>query len=189
MHNAENSNFNLSAGVSYQTDFSVTTRLLPSVGYGANTSSSSTYSSLPLKQDAHLSSMHNPPTYQHMLPTDQGSTTTKYNSFPQAPWQSAPNAYYPYPSESSLPPAQSKCYPSAMGPYGAGLDPAAMVTKPHRITNSPGDVPLHHEATNYPSAVGYVQPVGAETDSTHPRVVKKETISTTPRKEGSNSSE
>lgn len=184
-YKVDNSNFKLSAGVSYQTDFSVTTRLLPSVGYGNNTSSSSTYSPLPQKQDAFLSGMQNPPGWQHPIPTDQ---TAKYNPSLQAPWQSAPNAYYPYPSESSLPPAQSKCYPGAVGHYGAGFDPTNVISKPRRLANSPGDVPLHHESTHYPPAIGYIQPVGAEIDNTHPQLVKEEASGSTPHKEGSNSS-
>ena len=154
----------------YQTDFSVTNRLLPPVGYGSGSGSVS----------SSQSDSNAPQTWHGILPPDQGSVSTK---FPSQPWTGAPNAYFPYSSESSLPYAQSRCYTSgAAGQFGTSYDTYPQ-GKSHKCA---GDVPLHHESNYYPDSFlhpraelsGHIEPAGS---------VKDEPISPAPKSRGSNS--
>ncbi len=103
----------------FQTDFSVTNRLLPTVGYGNGS---------PKQQD------RLPPPPPAWQPSEQDPN---YSSS-QQPWTGAPNTYYPYSAESSLSTQSRYCTSGAM-----------QYSLAEKIRKSAGDVPLHHESTYF----------------------------------------
>ena len=130
----------------FQTDFSVTNRLLPTVGYGNG------------------SQKQHPPS-----PWESSDQDPNYTSS-QQPWTGAPNAYYPYSSESS-PPTQSRYCTSVAMQY-----PLA-----EKNRKGSGDVPLHHDTPYYPESYS-----NSRVDALEPVSIKGEPISPAPKSGGSN---
>ncbi len=125
----------------FQTDFIIVNRLLPTVGYGNG------------------SQKQYPPS-----PWESSDQDPNYTSS-QQPWTGAPNAYYPYSSESSIPTQSRYCTSVAM---------QYPLAEKNRKGSGDHSVPLHHDTPYYPESYS------------NSASIKGEPISPAPKSGGSN---